>query len=195
MTQEYLPEKVDIYISYTQRVEEDKKIAKAFYSACEKQKHPRLIPHIDSKDLGLHADIYQYMSKLSASRFVVCVFSPAYFQSENCVLEFAGLCHNGYMQDRVFPLFVDYFFNDDDREKKMSVLIDNENLADRVKKNTGKKLGDLLDHARHEYMDKLAGIVHQTASQHEEDQFESFFSYFLDRIEQHNEKRFNERYK
>jgi len=107
-------------------------------------------------------------------------------------LEFAGLCHNGYMQERVFPLFIDYFFNDDCRKKMMNALVDDPLLIKRVEKNTGKQLSELLETARSEYMDNLAGHVHKKASEHQDNQFETFIKFFLEKIEEYNKKRFQE---
>lgn len=182
-----MPDTIDIYISYTRRAPEDEKIAKAFYAACEA--HSQLRPHIDTEDLRLGDGIYQYMDKLSAARFVVCVFSEDYFKSENCVLEFAGLCHNGYLQERVFPLFVKHFFNDDMREVMMMALADDPNLQRRVKEKTGCLLKDILEQARRKPMDELAGKVHDLADVDLADDFKNFIHSFLVRIEQHNKNR------
>ncbi len=186
----YLPDEVDIYISYTQREDKDKKVALAFRNACEK--HSRLNPHIDSKDLDLNADIYQFMDKLSAARFVVCVLSKEYFTSINCVSEFAGLCHNGFMHNRVFPLFIDHLFDDEKRNKWMNQLVDNEAAKKRVFKNTGKQLNELLEIGIWEFMDKLAGSIREDCKQFMGNNFQGFIDYFLEQISKHNEQRLEE---
>ena len=192
MTQEYLylPETIDIYISYTRRDSKDGEIGNAFYTACEK--HPMLTPHIDKENLKDGDEIYRYMDELSAARFVVCVFSPEYFKSENCVYEFAGLCHNGYMADRVFPLFQKHFFSDNQREEWMTAKITDENLQKRVKDKTGKELAGLIEQVRWQDMDKLAGVVVPLASEDERDNFQEFIDNFLEKIDSDNKRKHEE---
>jgi len=183
----FLPKKVDIYISYTQRVDKDKEIALAFYDACKE--HKKLEPHIDSEDLGLHADIYEYMDKLSTARLVVCVLSKDYFKSINCVSEFAGLCHNGFIHERVFPLFIHHFFDDKKRKKRMKKLINDDDAKQRVKKNTGGALKDLLNIGTNDFMDKLAGFVREDSSEFMANKFKTFIDYFLDEVSKQSKKR------
>ncbi len=188
MTQEdYLPEEVDIYISYTRRAKEDKDIAEAFYSACKR--HPKLRPHID-RNLRDGEKIYQYMDELSAARFVVCVFSADYFKSENCVYEFAGLCDNGYMPDRIFPLFQEHCFADKQRKEWMTALVDEKELKQRVKDKTGRDLAELTEKVRWQAMDKLAGVVVPLASEHKKDDFAKFIDNFLIKIAEDNKEKF-----
>lgn len=183
----YLPDQVDIYISYTQREARDKEVAEALYNACEA--HPRLVPHIDSKDLNLHADIYQYMDKLSAARFVVCVFSKDYFNSINCVAEFAGLCHNGFMHNRVFPLFIDFFFDDNKRNEWMNQLVGDDEAKKRVKKNTDQDLKSLMEIGISQLMEQLTGLVHEDSKEFMANNFSTFIEYFLGQINAHNKER------
>jgi hypothetical protein len=186
--QQFLPDRVDIYISYTRSSDTDDAIAQNFYRAC--QEHPRLQPHIDNRELAEGDSIYQYMDVLSAARFVVCLFSEDYFLSPNCVLEFAGLYHNQYMRHRVFPLFVNYFFNDDKRQKMMLAKVDDENLQSRVRKKTGHALSDLLHQSMTDYMDGFAGTVQKGAAEHQADHFKGFIDSFLATIIAHNKERF-----
>jgi hypothetical protein len=190
MSFDYLPKQVDIYISYTQRADEDKEIAHAFHDACIK--HKWLRPHIDTTDLPYQANIYKYMDKVSSAPFVVCLFSEDYFKSENCVLEFVGLCHNGYMEKRVSPLFMEHFFNDTRREKMMMFLDSDEQLKERVKAKIGKDLRELLEQGRTDYMDNLAGKVTETATWHKTNRFERFITTFLEFANNRNREQFHE---
>ncbi len=187
MTEEYLPENVDIYISYTRRAEKDKQIADDFFDACEN--HPKVTPHIDREDIRLGDSIYQYMDTLSAARFVVCVFSEDYFKSENCVLEFAGLCAHGFMEERVFPLFVEHLYSDDRREEIMTALAGNTNLHNRVKEKTGFDLASILEQGRTKYMEQFVGTNQELAAGHQGDHFAGFITQFLDTITEHNKAR------
>ena len=187
----FLPDKVDIYISYTQRVDKDKEIAHAFCAACEAHRHPQLRPFIDTKDIPYQANIYKYMDTLSSAPFVVGIFSEGYFQSENCVLEFVGICHNGYMEHRLHPLFNEYFFNDKERKKWMLCKEDDELLQERVRDKTGKELKVLLHSGRKEVMERLVGKSDKNVKWHMQDNFKTFITTFLKTANSYNKEQFD----
>ncbi len=184
----YLPDQVDIYISYTQREARDKEVAQALYNACEA--HPCLRPYIDACDIPYQANIYEYMDTLSSAPFVVCIFSEEYFQSENCVLEFVGICHSGFLERRLVPLFAAFFFNDADRKKWMLFKADDELLRERVKDKSDKDLKDLLEYGRKEVMERLAGVNEKDAEWHKEDNFKTFITTFLETANNYNKEQF-----
>lgn len=186
----YLPDKVDIYISYTQRKDKDKKIAQAFYDAC--YAHPRIEPHIDEKDIPYQANIYEYMDRLSSAPFIVCIFSEGYFQSENCVMEFVDCCHHDYLEFRLIPLFREFFFNETDRQQWMLFNQDDPVLQESVKEKTGRNLADLLESGRKKVMKKLAGNNDETAEWHKENDFEKFLTTFLEIANKRNKQQFED---
>jgi hypothetical protein len=92
-----------VYISYSWKVEEQKRVVDKLEQACQKR---GIGLQWDKQCIGYGGSIRAYMDELAAGGYVVLVLSKPYFESDYCMYELREIYNNQDFRKRVYPIVI-----------------------------------------------------------------------------------------